>query len=80
MPYQDELRRHHTDPATGLAELLKKDHDAALMVVEATTFSSYGHTITDVGNIILGSGSQERAAVKVWGVEELRQQDQFFYK
>ena len=42
--------------------------------------SSYGHTITDVGNIILGSGSQERAAVKVWGVEELQHQDQFFYK
>ena len=42
--------------------------------------SSYEHTITDVGNIILSSGGQERAAVKVWGVEELRQQDQFFYK
>ena len=38
--YSKELRRDHTDPATGLVKLMKKDHDAVLMVIEASTFSS----------------------------------------
>ncbi len=39
--YNEELKRSHTDPATGLVSLIKKDHDAVFMVVEASTFSSY---------------------------------------
>jgi GTPase SAR1 family protein len=38
--YNEELRRTHTDPNTGLVEVLKKDHDAVFMVIEATTFAS----------------------------------------
>jgi GTPase SAR1 family protein len=38
--YNEEARRTHTDPNTGLVEVLKKDHDAVFMVIEATTFAS----------------------------------------
>ena len=39
--YRDELKREHTDPSTGLVKLLKKDHDAVLLTIEASVFSSY---------------------------------------
>eukprot|EP00946_MAST-07B_sp_MAST-7B-sp1_P000995 g995.t1 len=39
--YRDELKREHTDPSTGLVRVLKKDHDAVLLTIEASAFTSY---------------------------------------
>ena len=39
--YRSELKREHTDPSTGLVKLLKKDHDAVLLTIEASAFLLY---------------------------------------
>eukprot|EP00946_MAST-07B_sp_MAST-7B-sp1_P001568 g1568.t1 len=39
--YRGELKRENTDPSTGLVQVLKKDHDAVFMTIEASAFTSF---------------------------------------
>jgi hypothetical protein len=53
LAYQEELRRSHTDPSTGLVSLLKKDHDAVFCVIPASTFSSSSVNLDETMDALL---------------------------